>query len=73
MSDDEQPKVEDAVFTDDKLLRKRMDLPGTRRGNRWCRKTTKQGMGGNIRKYGLNMSRQTFREYAIDIGFKKYS
>ncbi|RXG69097.1 40S ribosomal protein S29 [Armadillidium vulgare] len=26
---------------------------------------------GLIRKYGLNMCRQCFREYASDIGFKK--
>jgi small subunit ribosomal protein S29e len=28
---------------------------------------------GIIRKYGLNMSRQAFREKAEDIGFKKVS
>ena len=26
---------------------------------------------GLIRKYGLNLCRQCFREYAADIGFKK--
>lgn len=26
---------------------------------------------GLIRKYGLNICRQCFREYAADIGFKK--
>ena len=31
-------------------------------GNRW----------GLIRKYGINMCRQCFREYAKDIGFVKY-
>ncbi|KAK3924672.1 40S ribosomal protein S29, partial [Frankliniella fusca] len=28
---------------------------------------------GLIRKYGLNLCRQCFREYANDIGFKKVS
>jgi ribosomal protein S14 len=28
---------------------------------------------GLVRKYGINMKRQTFRELAIDIGFKKYN
>jgi len=32
----------------------------------------RQGRGGLIRKYGLNMSRQEFRQYATDIGFVKY-
>ncbi|XP_074627891.1 small ribosomal subunit protein uS14 [Acropora palmata] len=27
---------------------------------------------GLIRKYGLNMCRRCFREYAKDIGFRKY-
>jgi small subunit ribosomal protein S14 len=28
---------------------------------------------GHIRKYGLNLCRQCFREIATDLGFKKYS
>lgn len=28
--------------------------------------------GAHIRKYGLNLCRQCFRDIAIDIGFKKY-
>jgi small subunit ribosomal protein S29e len=28
--------------------------------------------GGIIRKYGLNVCRQCFRQYAKDIGFVKY-
>jgi len=28
---------------------------------------------GHIRKYGLNLCRQCFREIALHIGFKKYS
>lgn len=28
---------------------------------------------GHIRKYGLNMCRQCFREIATELGFKKYS
>ena len=34
--------------------------------------TGNQGAGGLIRKYGLNMKRQAFRELANDIGFVKY-
>lgn len=29
--------------------------------------------GGIIRKYGLNICRQSFREVATKLGFKKYS
>lgn len=29
--------------------------------------------GAHIRKYGLNLCRQCFREIAVEIGFKKYS
>lgn len=28
--------------------------------------------GGHIRKYGLNVCRQCFREIAKDLGFRKY-
>ena len=28
---------------------------------------------GHIRKYGLNLCRQCFREIATELGFKKYS
>ena len=28
--------------------------------------------GAHIRKYGLNVCRQCFREIALDLGFKKY-
>ena len=28
---------------------------------------------GHIKKYGLNLCRQCFREIATDLGFKKYS
>ena len=37
--------------------------------SRGCRKTG--NVEGLIRKYGLNLSRQTFRECAREIGFKK--
>ena len=30
-------------------------------------------MGAHISKYGLHLCRQCFREYAKEIGFKKYS
>ncbi|KAL7647486.1 UNVERIFIED_CONTAM: hypothetical protein RMT77_001082 [Armadillidium vulgare] len=38
-------------------------------GSRRCRSCSNRH--GLIRKYGLNMCRQCFREYASDIGFKK--
>ncbi|CZT16882.1 probable ribosomal protein S29.e.A, cytosolic [Ramularia collo-cygni] len=37
-----------------------------------CRVTGDKKKSGIIRKYGLNMSRQAFREKAEDIGFKKF-
>ncbi|ESN90044.1 hypothetical protein HELRODRAFT_91059 [Helobdella robusta] len=50
--------------------------------NIWCSHPKKYGQGsrrcrvcsnrhGLIRKYGLNMCRQCFRQYAGEIGFKK--
>ncbi|KAI7599210.1 DNA glycosylase, partial [Hortaea werneckii] len=42
------------------------------KGARSCRVTGDKKKNGIIRKYGLNMSRQAFREKAEDIGFKKY-
>nr|ACJ50595.1 hypothetical protein [Psathyromyia shannoni] len=38
-------------------------------GSRCCRACSNRH--GLIRKYGLNLCRQCFREYATDIGFKK--
>ncbi|KAJ6637339.1 40S ribosomal protein S29 [Pseudolycoriella hygida] len=38
-------------------------------GSRCCRACSNRH--GLIRKYGLNICRQCFREYANDIGFKK--
>jgi small subunit ribosomal protein S14 len=29
--------------------------------------------GGHISKYGLNLCRHCFRDYATELGFKKYS
>ncbi|GMI31245.1 hypothetical protein TrCOL_g11249, partial [Triparma columacea] len=43
------------------------------KGGRQCRVTGRRGGMGLVRKYGINMKRQTFRELAIDIGFKKYN
>ena len=40
--------------------------------NRKCRVTGRTSRG-IIRKYGLNVCRQSFREIAEKIGFKKYS
>ena len=38
---------------------------------RRCERTGQ--FGGHIKKYGINMRRQAFREIAEEIGFKKYS
>ena len=46
---------------------------GYGKGSRACVVTGREGGNGLIRKYGLNMKRQVFRERAIDMGFKKYS
>jgi small subunit ribosomal protein S29e len=43
------------------------------KGSRQCRVTGRKGGMGLIRKYGINMKRQCFRERANDIGFIKYS
>ncbi|SHO75881.1 Protein component of the small (40S) ribosomal subunit [Malassezia sympodialis ATCC 42132] len=40
------------------------------KGSRKCRVCGNQG--GLIRKYGLDICRQCFREKAADIGFHKY-
>jgi small subunit ribosomal protein S29e len=40
------------------------------KGSRKCRVCSNQG--AIIRKYGLNICRQCFRQYANDIGFIKY-
>ena len=46
---------------------------GYGKGSRACRVTGRLGGNGLIRKYGIMMKRQTFRERALDIGFIKYS
>eukprot|EP00543_Licmophora_paradoxa_P009013 CAMPEP_0202444604 /NCGR_PEP_ID=MMETSP1360-20130828/3613_1 /ASSEMBLY_ACC=CAM_ASM_000848 /TAXON_ID=515479 /ORGANISM="Licmophora paradoxa, Strain CCMP2313" /LENGTH=62 /DNA_ID=CAMNT_0049060627 /DNA_START=572 /DNA_END=760 /DNA_ORIENTATION=+ len=43
------------------------------KGSRACRVTGRMGGMGLVRKYGINMKRQVFRERAYDIGFHKYS
>jgi small subunit ribosomal protein S29e len=43
------------------------------KGSRACRVTGRPGGMGLIRKYGINMKRQVFRERAIDMGWTKYS
>ncbi|OJJ82804.1 ribosomal protein S14 [Aspergillus campestris IBT 28561] len=40
------------------------------KGSRGCRVCSNRG--GLIRKYGMNICRQCFREKATDIGFNKY-
>ncbi|KAF2706975.1 ribosomal protein S14 [Pleomassaria siparia CBS 279.74] len=42
------------------------------KGSRHCIVNGEKKRSGLIRKYGLNMSRQAFREHAADIGFHKY-
>ncbi|KAL1628704.1 40S ribosomal protein S29 [Neofusicoccum ribis] len=42
------------------------------KGSRGCRVTGDKKKAGVIRKYGLNMSRQAFREQAEAIGFEKH-
>ncbi|KAF2091865.1 ribosomal protein S14 [Saccharata proteae CBS 121410] len=42
------------------------------KGSRACRVTGEKKGNGLIRKYGINMSRQVFREQAANIGFVKY-
>jgi small subunit ribosomal protein S29e len=43
------------------------------KGSRQCRVSGRMGGMGLVRKYGINMKRQTFREKALDIGFMKYN
>ena len=43
------------------------------KGSRACRVTGRLGGMGLVRKYGINMKRQVFRERALDMGFVKYS
>mmetsp|Transcript_8956 Transcript_8956/g.20338 ORF Transcript_8956/g.20338 Transcript_8956/m.20338 type:complete len:89 (+) Transcript_8956:1-267(+) len=43
------------------------------KGSRQCRVTGRKGGMGLIRKYGINMKRQSFRERATDMGWVKYS
>ena len=42
-------------------------------GGRKCRVQGRPGGMGLIRKYGLNMKRQCFRERAAEMGWTKYS
>lgn len=39
--------------------------------NRKCRRCGRTG--GHVRKYGLGLCRQCFREIAYNLGFKKFS
>mmetsp|Transcript_60803 Transcript_60803/g.163729 ORF Transcript_60803/g.163729 Transcript_60803/m.163729 type:complete len:169 (+) Transcript_60803:103-609(+) len=47
-------------------------LPGSK-GQRPSRISGRDGAMGIIRKYGIMMKRQEFREHALEIGFVKYS
>jgi small subunit ribosomal protein S29e len=46
---------------------------GYGKGSRACRVTGRMGGNGLVRKYGINMKRQVFRERAIDMGWSKYN
>lgn len=46
---------------------------GYGKGSRACRVTGRLGGMGLIRKYGINMKRQVFRERALDMGWSKYN
>jgi small subunit ribosomal protein S29e len=46
---------------------------GYGKGSRACRVTGRPGGMGLIRKYGINMKRQVFRERAIEMGWMKYN
>ena len=46
---------------------------GYGKGSRQCRVTGRKGGNGLIRKYGIDMKRQAFRERAKDMGWEKYS
>ena len=43
------------------------------KGSRQCRMSGRKGGMGLIRKYGIDMKRQAFRENAIAMGWSKYS
>jgi len=43
------------------------------KGSRQCRVTGRMGGMGLIRKYGIDMKRQVFRERALDMGWEKYN
>ena len=59
--------------TKNKLYRSHPFPNGTGKGERACRVTGRRGGYGLIRKYGINMKRQVFREMALEMGFVKYS
>ena len=46
---------------------------GYGKGSRPCRVSGRMGGMGLIRKYGINMKRQAFRERALEMGWEKYS
>ena len=50
------------------------NAPKERKHGRSSRKCRRCGrIRGHIKKYGLNLCRQCFREIATKLGFKKYS
>jgi small subunit ribosomal protein S29e len=47
--------------------------PGQGKGTRRCRVSGRLGGMGLVRKYGIDMKRQCFRERALEMGWMKYS
>ncbi len=53
---------------------KKHNAPKERKFGKAARRCSRCGrIGGHIRKYGLNLCRQCFRETALSLGFKKYN
>ena len=53
---------------------KKNNVPKPRKHGETTKKCQMCGRtGSHISKYGINLCRHCFRDYAIDLGFKKYS
>ena len=47
--------------------------PNMGKGSRQCRVSGRRGGMGLVRKYGIDMKRQVFRERALEMGWEKYA
>jgi len=65
------PQNNSPKMTHDNVWNSRKATTSYGKGQRSCRVTGEKG-NGLIRKYGLNVSRQVFRERAEEMGWKKY-